>query len=577
MNSNGGGRSWRRRQTACQMRSYIAMACCIVLVVFAVGQYQTLLHFTGRNNNTTNNNNRLDRNYLPQRRRTPTIGFGQRRNVSNHFCVGPYININVSQHGDGNTERKSSGGVPSQFPRLMRSCHFTDVCFNSNGTMLYFASPYSQSSPDHVLSEELETVMHGQDRWRGPDHLDPTKRAQRSRNHDRWLTPSIQRRPPPTASCSWSNAPVAIPYIPAHMSNFGHNLMDTVMSFYRLMKMFDLYSDEIPFVPLRMHGSDYNPDYDSILLSKVLDPFLRGSLPEHSARHGHFSDYFAKHTSLVDKKRSSSSSSSSNDNSNKCLCFENVVSGRYYHTDHGADESLHGRRQDTSVVNPFWVGRGDLLRDFRDAYLARAGILESSTITATVEASLAASSSSSSSSVLILPRSNTGTDDNTFWNHTLVTEELSQCLLEANAASATSTIENNRIEVLFDIEKMPMVEQIRRISKTKVFVSMEGGASLLSIFLPPGSTAILLQRHNNNHDNIYYDDMVYQNIPYFHVWREPTVPVAVPVTVSKHGGPPLATAAGLENFYNRTSLCQQVLRGMERFDMARETRRTQAL
>lgn len=69
----------------------------------------------------------------------------------------------------------------------------------------------------------------------------------------------------------------------------------------------------------------------------------------------------------------------------------------------------------------------------------------------------------------------------------------------------------NRI-MLLDVENMSLQEQIQVVSSTKVLISMRGGSSLLSVFLPKGATAVLLDRGKP------FDDMLYDNIPYFHVF-----------------------------------------------------------
>jgi capsular polysaccharide biosynthesis protein len=96
-------------------------------------------------------------------------------------------------------------------------------------------------------------------------------------------------------------------------------------------------------------------------------------------------------------------------------------------------------------------------------------------------------------------------------------------------------------------EQLSMVEQIKVTASSKVLVVMKGGASLLSLFLPRGATAILLHRGKGNFDNAVYD-----NIPYFHVWSEPVLNNV--------------TSKMTENVYNLESICHQVLQGIERYD-----------
>lgn len=412
----------------------------------------------------------------------PVIGFGHRQPTSNHFCIGPLVDVPPSKKKNRD-----------KFTRVMRSCHFTDVCFNATGNLLYYA--HNETT---LLADEIETVMHGQDQWKGPNHFHPSIGGS-DLNKDRWLRPIIVHSSRPK-HCKWVQQ-VAIPYIPQHISNFGHDLLDNVMSFYRLLKLFDFYSHDIEFVPLRMFGMDSKREIDTRILSKVLDPFVGLT---NSAETAFFPNYFAAHA-------------------NDCLCFENVISGKYFHTDHGMDESWHGR---LDLFNPFYVGKGDLLRDFRDAYMIRARMDPFMR---------------PNNTVLVITRS-TGYNprDHRIWNHTRVASHVTSSLRQAGKP--------DQIQII-NAEELNMVEQIKMTASSKVMVVMKGGASLLSLFLPRGATSILLHRGKGN-----FDSAVYDNVPYFHVWSEP---VLSNVTVANNM---------TENVYNLESISHQVLQGIERYD-----------
>lgn len=176
--------------------------------------------------------------------------------------------------------------------------------------------------------------------------------------------------------------------------------------------------------------------------------------------------------------------------------------------------------------NPFYVGKGDLLRDFRDAYMVRAGVDPHMRPNNTV--------------LMITRSSGFNPRDHRIWNHTMVASNVASCIRQ------TGKPDQIRIEAA---EQLNMVEQIKMAASSKVLVSMKGGASLLSLFLPRGGTAILLHRGKGNFDNA-----VYENVPHFHTWSEPVLyndTLANNVT---------------ENMYNLESLCHQVLRGIERYD-----------
>eukprot|EP00978_Attheya_sp_CCMP212_P015528 scaffold40029_cov58-Attheya_sp.AAC.3 len=469
----------------------------------------------------------------------PTIGYGQRRSHSRHYCVGPqgkhvpmYQSRRVIDRGDNQQTVKYFNPSPL-FQNIMQSCHMTDVCFRRDGTLLYI-----KDEKEHIEdARDLATVMHVQDAWRGPNHLDPRLGHA---NEGRWLQPELISHEDfeQKYRITWSKDSIAIPYIPSHMKNFGHNLLDTVYSFYRMLRLFDLYDDDANFVPLRMVPSDYDPDFVSGILSKVLDPFLiqnrkpRDSSEfelKNSAGSGHFPTYFDSQTHSSAHKKVQED----------CLCFENLLSGRYYHTDHGQDESLHGWED---AFNPFLVGRGDMLRDFRSAYMTRAGLDPLHLVTEKERHA----NPTSHPSILILPRkSGGGAKHSGTWNHDSLVTYLGDCLRRENI--------HDTLRVL-DVESVSMIHQIHQANSAKVMVSMRGGASLLSLFLPSSASIILLDR-----DQHRYDDMVYDNIPWLHVQEEPIVVTRNRTT---------AESSDVENGYNLNSICKKIVNGIQSYELS---------
>jgi hypothetical protein len=305
-----------------------------------------------------------------------------------------------------------------------------------------------------------------------------------------------------------------------------------------------------------MVPSDYDPDFISGILSKVLDPFLIQNRRnpqdlKNSASTGYFPTYFdsqiasTTQPSLVTgytKLQQEKIQSEKQD----CLCFENILSGRYYHTDHGQDESRHGWEHN---FNPFLVGRGDMLRDFRSAYMTRAGLLDPVRSIVSSEKNNHMSYSSSYPSILILPRkSESSTKKKTgTWDHNALVMHLGDCLRRERLPDEV---------LVLDVERMSMMDQIRQANAAKIMVSMRGGASLLSLFLPNSASIILLDR-----DEHRFDDMLYDNIPWIHVQEEPILTTRN-VTTTKD------TIVDVEHVYNLNSICKKIVNSIHSYELS---------
>ena len=423
-------------------------------------------------------------NKVPSAESTPTdayhrprtaIPLGQQRPSSFHFCTTP------------------QGMLP-----LYRSCHFTDVCFDSKGTMLYFHDGNEGETPP--TTEELKTAIRVQSRIQCP-------RKDCERPDDSYLQPRIIISTDKENSSDkyhkiWSPIPFAMPYVVFNGKNFGHAIGDNVLPFYRLLKLFGVYSDTVDFLPLRYDcdesGTCSKDGRAPAALTKVMDPFLLSSGQSQNEKsvvdNGEFHKYFEK---MLASENTAPSDSSS------VLCFENVLSGRYLLSDHGEDENAHGRFPEQGT-NSHFIGKGDILTDFRRDYMRRIGINENADMLHHCQECDTPSHYShvSGSDVIILTRPENTLDGG--WNSAPLLEMMQKegCLGPAR-----------KVRVL-DVRKLSMKAQVQAAATAKVMISMVGGASLLSWFLPPGATTILLQRNN-----VTLDSHVYDNLPYLHKYE----------------------------------------------------------
>lgn len=438
-----------------------------------------------------------------RRRGRPTIALGKKRTHSSHHCMGPR----------------------DMLP-LYKSCHFTDVCFDSKGTMLYFHDEQDGKAP---TAEELKTAVRIQSARQCP-------RIGCERPEDSYLIPKVvPANDFENYQKVWSPIPFAIPYTVFNGQNFGHSIGDNVFSFYRLLKLFGVYSDTVDFLPLRVHDCDASGKCmkDGIaprVLTKVLDPFVlntKQSLNQPgTVGNGEFHTYYRN-------------TMPQQADENSVVCFQNVLSGRYLLADHGEDENFHGHKPELGT-NSYFVAKGDLLLDFRNDYMQRLGVGEDFDLHYHCQECPTPSDENKvmGTDVLIIPR-----PENSFgggWN-----EDLLLTLMKEGCLGEGRTFR------VLDARQMTMVEQVQAAASAKVMISMVGGASLLSWFLPPGGTSILLQRGGKTLDSHVFDNLAYLN-------------THVTAHTESSNGPKGEKFPNFKFDYN--DMCRQAKRGIEQYE-----------
>jgi hypothetical protein len=136
-------------------------------------------------------------------------------------------------------------------------------------------------------------------------------------------------------------------------------------------------------------------------------------------------------------------------------------------------------------------------------------------------------------SILIIPRS--AGSRGFWWNHTKLISELK---------FPTTAIREMDFE-------LSMKEQVQLVAQAKVVISMVGGASYISWFLPPGSTLMLLARVEVDGELQLNDAHIYDNIPYFHTLYL--------------GNIQLFEETG-EHDYDWVYICDEIQRAVRRYD-----------
>jgi hypothetical protein len=258
---------------------------------------------------------------------------------------------------------------------------------------------------------------------------------------------------------------------------------DNVFAVFRILKNFGLYHPELQFLPIRADcvNSDECGDRCT-MLSQLFDPFLKGPVGRPFHVKAIFRNYYKTALNISTKQHQQMKL---NPSSLPLLCFENVVSGLYYYSDHGEDPSRHNEG-----FNTFLTGSGDKLLEFRNQYMIRLGLdpdrhLSKQLCQVGVEPA----------SILIIPR-RPETNRISGWHEDKLIAELQK------------TLPNENVTVV-DFSIHDMRAQVKLASTAKVLVSMAGGASYLAWFLAPGASALLLKRMG-----ILNDAFIWENLPY---------------------------------------------------------------
>ena len=64
------------------------------------------------------------------------------------------------------------------------------------------------------------------------------------------------------------------------------------------------------------------------------------------------------------------------------------------------------------------------------------------------------------------------------------------------------------------MHQMTISEQIELISRTKLFITTTGGASMISLFLPEGASVILIPSNDGYLDHNFYSFLAHVNVHY---------------------------------------------------------------
>ena len=82
--------------------------------------------------------------------------------------------------------------------------------------------------------------------------------------------------------------------------------------------------------------------------------------------------------------------------------------------------------------------------------------------------------------------------------------------------------------VAANLAKMDVAEQLQLMSQTAVFITTCGGGSVVNIFMPPGSTLVIICNWNTRRDWHIYNFMAERNVRWVDTGMSSSIEVHIP-------------------------------------------------
>lgn len=210
--------------------------------------------------------------------------------------------------------------------------------------------------------------------------------------------------------------------------------------------------------------------------------------------------------------------------STRTVCFERVLVGLGFNTDHCQDESEHGiNLQAQPLCN---AGRAGLLREFAGDILAKHGIQHPG-------------------KWLLHPGAHTCVRELGFWqtafaNSALAGGVMPKVVFAEQSSENRFFVDQHSIRealanwlpaesfVAANLAKMDVAEQLQLMSQTAVFITTCGGGSVVNIFMPPGSTLVIICNWNTRRDWHIYNFMAERNVRWVDTGMSSSIEVHIP-------------------------------------------------
>ena len=233
----------------------------------------------------------------------------------------------------------------------------------------------------------------------------------------------------------------------------GHLIWDDFLGIYSLLDMFDQTNDNLILTHMvRPATKDFDGDEplpDSDITRKFI-PLMGSHKYDFQTLED---DYTLK---LKDKKV--------NDKKRHVICADNGLIGSGLFSDHG-DRLWRGHFA-SDVEYPHNHGRGGQFRRFRQWMMEHIGVDPNSPIQRDPYLIIVSQSSSTK-------------------------EDHRDVKFEAQIAAWKEDVGDRAIVKSIQLSKLPLIEQVELFSRTAIFVSVVGSATVLGTFLPKGASVIL--------------------------------------------------------------------------------------
>ena len=376
--------------------------------------------------------------YLYRVRQSTAASTMSRPNTRTHLCPEqrPHHSAYSSSHCIGDSLTDGAWQY--------RSCRLQSVCYDAVSKEFTY---YANSHEDKDLSSKDLSVSLGP--LSRVSHIEP------------WSTRVLHNTTVPD-NAIWIDG-ISLLFEEYNAENFGHVLFDEVFPWYRLTDTFGLL--DRPFRPI--HSVNKNIVYSCEWR------VVAGWDPDTSK-----CDMFYEKIGAAFAGRSVEVLQRDYNDTWRPYCFENLLVGIGYMSDHGHDPSVHGvesklnepELQNIGIASTFW--------NFRNEFMHRVGLVPITDVVngaAFVECNVVLNSKEQTKDECATLASRL--------RHEFHTKQV-PC--------------NVRDDI--DMKELSIKQQLELMSNTKVMVAPSGGSALVGLFLPRDATAVLLKTRGLAYD-----------------------------------------------------------------------------
>ncbi len=394
------------------------------------------------------------------------------------------------------------GGINNTLSWLTRSCEFHSLCFDSSIQKAWLSVP--PTSPllepgDASYPETLVSLSPSSSVWKGVPGTP-------------WA-PRVRAGEIP-ANASWA-AGTHLLYTSYNAENPGHFLLEELYGWWLLLDTFGLddvlHSEQATAwrVPAahpwscdeRVLKGDWEGLQRCSKIGRKFTPLILGQTAINTANVSaqHF-PWGATHLKAPPPEAEAGGVKGASN----VICFERMLAGTGFNNDHCRDETEHGLYAKRPLCN---AGRAGLLRRFARDALRRLDIRHPTQWTGIAN-------------VPSCIRGDPGSYRRRLRQDAAPPPPAKPLVVWATSSSSSRSIVNegnvtmairNAVAPehvrMHDLARLPLKQQLSLMSRAAVFVAMCGGGSAVNIFMPPGSTLIMVCNFGSRRDYHVYNFM----------------------------------------------------------------------